>query len=205
MSGFLRGISPVAGVILCSLAALADPLPPDATYRPLPTLPLEAVKANDEAAKPRVMQQQADLLAQRYDLSDRPILGVMMSGGRKPVQGGVRVKLPPDVTWESLAAMSFEEIRQKGLLPAGFMPLPHVKQATGGQVFPNKEIDEIRRQEARNLRRFDVDFDLPDHLTPEFPPPIFLTTHPELGDVSHGQVLTIKNFYELMVGFITPV
>jgi cytochrome c peroxidase len=117
----------------------------------------------------------------------------------------VRVKLPPDVTWESLAAMSFEEIRQKGLLPAGFMPLPHVKQATGGQVFPNKEIDEIRRQEARNLRRFDVDFDLPDHLTPEFPPPIFLTTHPELGDVSHGQLLTIKNFYELMVGFITPV
>jgi cytochrome c peroxidase len=205
MSGFLRGISPVAGVILCSLAALADPLPPDATYRPLPTLPLEAVKANDEAAKPRVMQRQADLLAQRYDLSDRPIPGVMMSGGRKPVQGGVRVKLPPDVTWESLAAMSFEEIRQKGLLPAGFMPLPHVKQATGGQVFPNKEIDEIRRQEARNLRRFDVDFDLPDHLTPEFPPPIFLTTHPELGDVSHGQLLTIKNFYELMVGFITPV
>jgi hypothetical protein len=165
MSGFLRGISPVAGVILCSLAALADPLPPDATYRPLPTLPLEAVKANDEAAKPRVMQQQADLLAQRYDLSDRPVPGVMMSGGRKPVQGGVRVKLPPDVTWESLAAMSFEEIRQKGLLPAGFMPLPHVKQATGGQVFPNKEIDEIRRQEARNLRRFDVDFDLPDPAT----------------------------------------
>ena len=24
---------------LCSLAALAEPLPPDATYRPLPTLP----------------------------------------------------------------------------------------------------------------------------------------------------------------------
>ncbi len=205
MSGFLRGIPPVAGAILCSLAALADPLPPDATYRPLPTLPFEAVKANDEAAKPQVMQRQADLLAQRYDLSDGPIPGVMMSGGRKPVQGGVRVKLPPDVTWESLAAMSFAEIRQKGLLPAGFMPLPHVKQATGGQVFPNKEIDEIRRQEARNLRRFDVDFDLPDHLTPEFPPPIFLTTHPELGDVSHGQLLTIKNFYELMVGFITPV
>jgi len=205
MSGFLRGIPPVAGAILCSLAALAGPLPPDATYRPLPTLPLEAVKANDEAEKPQVMQRQADLLAQRYDLSDRPIPGVMMSGGRKPVQGGVRVKLPPGVTWESLAAMSPDEIRERGLLPAGLMPLPHVKQATGGQVFPNQEIDEVRRQEGRDLRRFDVDFDLPDRFTPEFPPPIVLTSHPELGDVSRGQLLTIKNYYELMVGIITPV
>jgi cytochrome c peroxidase len=55
------------------------------------------------------------------------------------------------------------------------------------------------------LRRFDVDFDLPDHLTPEFPPPIFLTTHAELGDVSRGQLLTIKNFYEIMNGIVTPV
>ena len=192
-------------VLACSLAALSDPLPPDATYRPLPTLPFTAVKANDEAQKPQVMQRQADLLNQRYDLSDRPIPGVMMSGGRKPVQGGVRVKLPSGVTWDSLAAMSPDEIRERGLLPAGFMPLPHVKQATGGQVFPNNQIDEIGRQEARNLRRFDVDFDLPDHFTPEFPPPIFLTTHPELGDVSRGQLVTIKNYYELMVGILTPV
>jgi cytochrome c peroxidase len=63
----------------------------------------------------------------------------------------------------------------------------------------------LQRQEARNLRRFDVDFDLPDHLTPEFPAPIFLTTHPELGDVSQGQLLTISNFYELTVGILTPV
>jgi hypothetical protein len=52
------------------------------------------------------------------------------------------------------------------------MPLPHIKQATGGQVFPNVEIDGIRAQEGRNLRRFDIDFD-PDTFTPEFPPPIF--------------------------------
>lgn len=48
-------------------------------------------------------------------------------------------------------------------------------------------------------------FDLPDHLTPEFPPPIFLTTRPDLGDVSQGQVLTIRNYYELMKGKLTPV
>src|SRR5919205_3291041 len=205
MSGLLRRIPPVAAVTLCSFAALTDPLPPDATYRPLPTLPFAAVRANDEAQKPQVMQRQEALLNQRYDLSDRPIPGVMMSGGRKPIQGGVRVKLPSGVTWDSLAAMSPDEIRQRGLLPAGFMPLPHVKQPTGGQVFPQAQIDEIGRQESRNLRRFDVDFDLPDRFTPEFPPPIFLTTHPELGDVSQGQVLTIRNYYSLMVGILTPV
>jgi cytochrome c peroxidase len=101
--------------------------------------------------------------------------------------------------------MSPGEIRSQGLLPEGFKPLPHVKQATGGQVFPNETIDEVRRQERRDLRRFDVDMDLPEHLRPEFPPPIFLTSHPELGDISRGQLLTIRNFYELTVGLISPV
>src|SRR6185295_8926440 len=79
------------------------------------------------------------------------------------------------------------------------------KHATGGQVFPNSEINEMNRLERRDLKRFDVDFDLPDHLTPEFPPPIFLTTQPQLGDVSRGQLVTIRNHYELFNGLITPV
>ena len=137
------------------------------------------VRAADEAEKPIVMQRQADVLRSRYDLSDQRIAGVIMSGGRKSVQGGVRVKLPQGATWDSLAGMTPDTVRERGFLPSGFMPLPHVKQATGGQVFPNDQIETISNQEARNLRRFDVDFDLPDHLTPEFPPPIFLTTHPE--------------------------
>src|SRR5690606_23162160 len=116
-------------------AAGADPLPPELTYRPLPTQPFSDVKAMDEAQKPQVMERQRELLEQRYDLSDDPIPGVTMSGGLKPVQGGVRVKLPEGVTWEQLAAMSPREIREQGLLPGGFLPLPHVKQATGGQVF----------------------------------------------------------------------
>src|SRR4051794_4407765 len=194
-----------AGATILEVAALADSLPPDATYRPLPALPLGLVRANDEAQKPTVMQRQQILLEERYDLSDRPIPNVTMSGLRKPVQGGVRVKLPPGATWDGLSAMTPDEIRQRRLLPAGFMPLPHVKQATGGQVFPNSEIDEVRRQEGRDLRRFDVDFDLPDRFTPEFPPPIFLMSPPELGDVSRGQLLSIRNFYEIMNGIITPV
>jgi cytochrome c peroxidase len=205
MSALLRGLPPLLALMLSSLVAGAEPLPPDATYRPLPTMPLDAVRALDEADKPQVMQRQMGVLEQRYDLSDRPMAGVMMSGGRKPVQDGVRVKLPAGVTWDQLAALTPEQIRTKGLLPPGFMPLPHVKQATGGQVFPNEEIDEINRQEGRSLRRFDVDMDLPAHLRPEFPPPIFLNSHPELGDVSRGQLLTIRNFYQLMVGLITPV
>jgi cytochrome c peroxidase len=205
MPGVLRPGPLVVVAMLCGLAASAGPLPPDATYRPLPTQPFDQVKADDEAAKPQVMQRQRALLERRYDLSDRPMPGVMMSAGRKAVQDGVRVQLPDGVTWDGLAAMSPAEIRDRGLLPQGFQPLPHVKQATGGQVFPEPQIDEIGQQEARSLRRFDVEFDLPQHLAPEFPPPIFLNNHPELGDVSQGQLLTIKNFYAVMVGLLTPV
>lgn len=200
-----------AFVLLCaaSLAGMssaeADPLPPDTTYRPLPTMPLSQAKAVDEAQKPQVMERQRALLERRYDLSDRPLDGVTMSGGTKPVQGGVRVRLPEGSSWDALAAMAPAEIREQGLLPQGFMPLPHVKQATGGQVFPELQIDAIAEQEQRDLRRFDVESDLPVHLTPEFPPPIYLTTQPQLGDISRGELLTIRNYYEIMNGLITPV
>lgn len=188
-----------------TIAAERDPLPPDTTYRPLPTMPLSRVQEIDEAAKPQVMQRQRELLEARYDLADRPMQGVMMSGGRKAVQDGTRVRLPAGQSWDSLAEMSAQAIKDEDLLPAGFKPLPHVKQSAGGQVFPNAEIDALAATEQRDLRRFDVDFDLPDHLTPEFPPPIFLTTRPELGDVSRGELLTIRNHYEIMNGLLTPV
>ena len=54
----------------------------------------------------------------------------------KPLQEGVRVKLPSGVTWEQLAAMNPDEIRERGLWPKGFLPLPHPFYPTGGQVFP---------------------------------------------------------------------
>jgi cytochrome c peroxidase len=192
-------------IIALSWAAFSESLPPDASYRPLQTQPFSAVRAADEAEKPAVMRRQEVLLQSRYDLADQAIPGGFMSGRRKAVQGGVRVKLPHNMTWDQLAQMSPDAIAEGSLLPAGFLPLPHVKQATGGQVFPNNQIDTIKDRESRSLRRFDVDFDLPDHLTPEFPPPIYLTTHPELGDVSQGNLLTIKNYYSLMIGILTPV
>jgi cytochrome c peroxidase len=71
-------------------------------------------------------------------------------------------------------------------------------------VFPKFEIEEIKRQEARDLARFDLEFDIPDHFLPEFPAPIYLTTRPDLGDVSHGKLVTIDNYYELFNGILNP-
>lgn len=175
------------------------------TYMPVvPDERFEAVMQQDIKARPKVLKSQKELLERRYDLSDQPS-DVMMSGGRKPVQEGVRVKLPEGVTWEQLARMSPAEIREQGLFPKGFLPLPHVKHETGGMVFPENQIKEIKKQDERSLERFDVEFVLPEHLTPEFPPPIFLTTRPDLGDVSQGELLSINNYYDIMHGIITPV
>jgi cytochrome c peroxidase len=160
--------------------------------------------ARMKAAKAEVMQRQRDLLNERYDLSNRPAAdGTKMSGG-KPVQEGVRVKLPAGVTWAQLAAMTPADIRAKGVFPKGFLPLPHPHHGEGGMVFPTFHIAEIKRQEERDLTRFDLDFDLPDHVLPEFPPPIFLTTRPDLGDVSQGKLVTIANYYALFNGILNP-
>jgi cytochrome c peroxidase len=165
----------------------------------------ESIMKKDVAEKAEFMKRQMNLLERRYDLSDRPSKEVMMSGEKKPIQVGVRVKLPNAMTWDELAGMSPDEIREKDLFPEGFLPLPHVKHETGGQVFPEDQIKEIERMERRSLERFDVDFDIPDHFIPEFPPPIFLTTRPDLGDVSQGKLLSIKNYYDIMYGILTPV
>ncbi len=160
-------------------------------------------RARMKAAKATVMKRQMDLLNQRYDLSDRPAQGVTMSGG-KPIQEGVRVKLPTGMTWDKLAAMGPKEIRDKDLFPAGFFPLPHPNHPEGGMTFPKFQIDEIKKQEGRDLTRFDLDFDLPDRFLPAFPAPIYLTTRPDLGDVSQGKLVTIDNYYELFNGVLNP-
>ena len=162
-----------------------------------------AIMARMTAAKAAVMKRQMDLLAQRYDLSDRPAQGVTMSRG-KAIQEGVRVKIASGMTWDALAAMEPDEIRDKDLLPAGFFPLPHPNHPEGGMTFPKFHLDEIKKQEGRDLTRFDLDFDLPDRFLPEFPAPIFLTTRPDLGDVSRGKLVTIDNFYELFDGVLNP-
>ena len=156
-----------------------------------------------QAEKPKFAQRQQALLAERYDLADRPAKGTAMSRG-KPVQDGVRIKLHSGMTWEKLAALSPEEVKEKQLWPAGFLPLPHPHHEAGGMIFPKFLIEETKKQTDRDLTRFDLDFDLPDHLLPEFPAPIYLTTRPDLGDVSQGKLVTLSNFNELFKDILNP-
>ncbi len=155
------------------------------------------------AEKPQFAKRQQTLLNERYDLSNKAAAGATMAKG-KAIQDGVRVKLSAGMTWEQLANLSPEEIKAKNAWPAGFYPLPHPHHENGGMIFPQKQIDELKRQTERDLTRFDLDFDLPDHFLPEFPAPIYLTTRPDLGDVSKGQLVTLENFYELFKDILNP-
>ncbi|MDD4267027.1 MAG: cytochrome B6 [Pirellulaceae bacterium] len=193
-----------AGAILWHPATLSAQQPPTSYSPVVMQEDFGKTVARMSAAKPQVMQRHMKLLEERYDLGNRPAEGVSMSRG-KAVQAGVRVKLPPGVkSWQALAAMSPEEIREKGLWPKGFLPLPHPNHPEGGMVFPNHQIEEIQKQEGRDLTRFDLDFDLPEHLLPEFPPAIYLTTRTDLGDVSQGQVVTLQNYFDLFNGILNP-
>ncbi len=164
---------------------------------------ISSVIKRTQAEKPKFSKRQQDLLSSRYDLSNKPVKGVTMSRG-KALQDGVRVKLPEGTSWEKLAALTPDDIKNKGLWPAGFFPLPHPHHEAGGMVFPKFLIDETKKQTGRDLTRFDLDFDFPDHFLPEFPAPIYLTTRPDLGDVSKGQLVTLMNFYDLFKDILNP-
>ncbi len=196
------GVSLIAAA--CAVALSASAAVPN-SYAPVDDREsFASVKERMAKDKPAVEAKFKALIEARYDLADRPIPGVASSGRGKPVQGGVRVKLPKDATWDQLSQMSPEEIRAKGLWPAGFYPLPHDNQAEGGMLFPKYHIDKIKEQDGRDLQRFELDFGLPTQFLPEYPPAIYLTTRPDLGDVSQGQVVTLANYYELFNGLLNP-
>jgi cytochrome c peroxidase len=149
------------------------------------------------ADKARVMEAQRVLLERRYNLQPRLDTEAKMSRG-KPLPLGPTVRLAQGMTWERLASLSPDEIREQDAFP--YPSLPHPLQTNGGQVFPKMQIQMFPR-----LERFDVDFDLPDAFVPEFPPAIFLNSRPELGDVSRGEVVSINNYYRLFKPILTPV
>lgn len=163
---------------------------------PVREAPFDVVRARDKAAKPSVMAAHQRLLEQRYDLRPHVDQNVKMTRG-KPIPVGPTARLKSGVTWEQLGRMSPDEIKQRDLFP--YLPLPHVNHPVGGMVFPQSEIKLLPR-----LERFDLDFDLPDWVLPEFPPAMFLTTRSDLGDVSKGQLITENNFYELFNGILNP-
>ncbi len=166
------------------------------SFTPVVEEPFDVVRARDKAAKAGVMAAQQRLLEERYDLSRRVDESVKMTRG-KPIPVGPTAKLKGGMTWDQLGRMSPAAIKEQDVFP--YLPLPHVNHPVGGMVFPQVEIKLLPRVE-----RFDMDFDLPDHFLPEFPPAVFLTTRKDLGDVSKGQLITVNNFYELFNGILNP-
>ncbi|HKB05335.1 MAG TPA: cytochrome B6 [Gemmataceae bacterium] len=152
--------------------------------------------AKDKEAKPGIVARQKALLDERYDLTARPHDTIKMTRG-KPIPVGPTARLSDGMTFEKLAEMSSDDIRDKGLFPKGYLPLPHPNHAAGGMLFPQHQIKQFAR-----LERFDLDFDIPEPFLPEFPPAIFLTTRPDLGDVSQGKVVDINNFQEIFRGIL---
>jgi cytochrome c peroxidase len=146
--------------------------------------------------KPQLMADCEKYMKSRYDFHGRAIEGATMSGG-KPIMAGPVARLPQGInSWESLAALAPEEIRLRNLFP--YVPLAHPLHTTAHMLFPKQWTDVHPEHE-----RFDVDFDIPDAYLPEFPPPMFLTTHKELGDVTGGREVTLSNYYEIFDGLLT--
>lgn len=166
------------------------------SYSPVMEEHFDSVMSQDKARKFVWMDRQRALLTERYDLSVRLTTEVRMSGG-KPLPVGPTARLKPGWSWSRLSTSTPDEIRASGAFP--YLPLPHPRHLVGGMVFPSSQIRRFPR-----LERFDVDFDLPEHFLPEFPPALFLTTHKERGDVSQGRIISIDNYYELFNGILNP-
>ena len=198
-------LAALAFFALLPFAGAQDVAPRGATsYAPVAgTEAFPSVVKRMSAAKAGIVAKHRALLEERYDLGDHPVPGVTMPRG-KPIQGGVRVKLPAGVTWDDLAAMSPAEIKAKDLWPAGFYPLPHPNHPEGGMLFPKVHIDEVKSQTGRDLTRFDLDYVMPDRFLPQFPPAIYLTTRPDLGDVSQGKLVSSANYFDLFSGILNP-
>jgi hypothetical protein len=169
-----------------------DPLNSDAPMASPDELMRQAI-----AAKPGIMAAQHQVLAQRYLLEPHPDPAAKMSRG-KPLPVGPTARLHSGLTWDRLATLSADQIKAQGVFP--YPALPHPLHAVGGQVFPRMQLAMFPR-----LERFDVDYDLPEAFLPEFPPAIFLSNRPELGDVSRGEVVSINNYYRLFKDILTPV
>ncbi|HZS40403.1 MAG TPA: cytochrome B6 [Polyangia bacterium] len=178
-----------AGLIVVSTAAIAA--------APIASEGFLAMVKKKSDARPGIMKRARDLLAARYDLSGRTDPIARMSGGKR-IPVGPTARLHAGVSWDALARLSPEEVKQRGLFP--YLPLTHPLQPyDGGMVFPPTQL-----KSHPELVRFDVDFDLPEAYLPEFPPPMYLTTRPDLGDVAKGREITLENFHPIFKDILTP-
>jgi cytochrome c peroxidase len=188
-------------------AKCGDPTPLDlyryagsagSSYSP-PTLPMswDEWVGHCREMKPKIMAEVRAYMAKSYDFNGKTIPGAKMSGG-KPIMAGPVARLLGGVgSWEELAKLSPDEIKKRDLFP--FKPLAHPIQTTAHMVFPDMWL----KVHPEHLR-MDCDLDIPDAYLPEFPPPLFLTTHKELGDVTKGREITFGNYFQMFDGLITP-
>ena len=144
-----------------------------------------AIMTRMTAAKPEIMRRQLALLDQRYDLSDRPAQGTAMSKG-KPCRRACGLNCPAAPRGISLPSWSGPNQGARSV-PGRISTAAASEPWRGRDALSKFEIDEIKKDEERDLTRFDLDFDIPDRFLPEFPAPIYLTTRPDLGDVVRRQ------------------
>ena len=71
-------------------------------------------------------------------------------------------------------------------------------------VFPKQHIDEIKKQEGRDLTRFDLDFDLPDHFLPNFRRPSSSPRGPTWATCRKGRWSRCDNYFKLFNGILNP-
>ncbi|MFA6290560.1 MAG: hypothetical protein WC637_02195 [Victivallales bacterium] len=154
----------------------------------------DQIKAARMAVKSAIAKKHNEMLNSRYDLSKKTS-PVAMSGG-KQIPAGITAKLQ-GVTWDELDKMTPEQIKAKNVFP--YKPLPFADHNEGGMLFPTMITKVLPR-----LTRFDLDFDLPEHILPDPVPAIYLTTRPDLGDVSKGKLITVNNYYEIFNGILNP-
>jgi cytochrome c peroxidase len=160
-------------------------------------MPFAEFRQRMEKQKASVDKAARATLESRFTLDCRTDAKVAMSRG-KPLPVGPTARLPQGVdSWEAYAAMSADAVRKEGNFP--WKPLDHPLHSTAHMLFPEQWTD-IHPEH----QRFDVGFDIPDCYLPEFPPPLYLTTHLELGDVTRGVEITYANYFEMFNGLVTP-
>ena len=159
--------------------------------------PFAVFKELMEKQRPSVDKAARERLESQFRLDCNVDTKATMSGG-KPLSVGPTGRLPKGInTWEEYAALSADEIKAGNAFP--YKPLEHPLHSTAHMVFPQQWTRVHPEHE-----RFDVGFDIPDCYLPEFPPPLYLTTHPEVGDVARGVEITYGNYFNMMNGLLTP-
>jgi len=165
-----------------------------------PSLPMEWNEWVEFHAKqkPKLMADVKDYMNSRFNFNKEVYKDKFMSGGQKPIMMGPVSRLPQGISsYEALAELSADEIKEKDLFP--FKPLSHPLASTAHMVFPKM----WNKAHPEHIR-IDVDHDFPDEYLPEFPAPMFLSNHKELGDVTKGREVTLANYYEIFNGLLTP-